>query len=343
MKYKISIILPIYNVENYLTSALNSIINQSIGVENLEVIMVDDCSEDNSRIIIQDYANKYKNFIPIFFDKNSRGAGKPRNAGLKYATSDFILFLDPDDEFMPNTCEILYNEMLNEDADIISSNALFIKGNKKTLDLYYNEKYYDIIPNKNLELFKPYRVWGTLFKKSLIVDNNIYFIDVATNEDTYFTYSCFLNADRIIYLNDFCGVKHYERNSDEFMSLSHSYDKFHILGTIDAFKEILCLISNSNPNKDYTYDPFILNIFIRFNYKWDMSNKDKKEVFNKILEYEYFSNYIIKLPFHFKIMNFLLNNKLFNSLIVVQILFSSILELGFFKRLLLKSRSIPVG
>ena len=342
MDYKISIILPIYNVEKYLRNALDSILNQTFGFENLEVIMVDDCSEDNSRDIIQDYADKYENFIAIYLNKNSGGAGKPRNIGLKYVTSDYILFLDPDDELMPNICVDLYNELLKKDADIVSANALFITNGKTILDLNYHEKYYEIIPNKNLELFKPYRIWGSLFKKSLILENNISFIDVPTNEDTYFAYSCFFNANKIVYLNDYVGVKHYERNIDEFISLSHNFNKYHILGTIVAFKEILILISNSNPNKDYTYDPFILNIFVRFNNKWDMSYGDKKEVFDKILEYEHFSNYIIKLPFHFKFMNFLLNHKLFNSLIFSQALFSSILQSRFFKRLLIKFKTTPV-
>lgn len=342
MSEKISIILPIYNVDSYLESALNSIIIQSLGLENLEVIMVNDCSSDNSGKIIDDYANKYANFIAIHLDKNSGGAGKPRNVGLKYVTSDYILFLDPDDELMPNTCEDLLNELINNDADIVTGNAICLFHNEEIFDINYAEKYYEIIPNKNLELFKPFRVWGTLFKKSLIFDNDIQFIDVATNEDTYFIYCCFFKANKIIYLNDYIGVKHYERGTDEFISLTHNFSKHHIIGTIEAFKQILILISNSNPKKDYVYDPFILNIFVRFNNKWNMSYNDKKEVFDKILEYEEFSKYIFRLPIHFRLMNFLLNYHLYNLLIFSHYVFSSILQSRYSKKLLIKFKSTNV-
>ena len=344
MNYKISIILPIYNVERYLKSALDSIINQTIGVENLEVIMVDDCSDDGSRYIVQDYAERYENFIGIYLNQNSGGAGKPRNIGLKNVTSDYILFLDPDDELMPNCCEDLYKELVDKNADIVTGNALCVFKNETLLDLNYNEKFYEIVPNKNLELFKPFRVWGTLFKKSLIFDNELNFINVPTNEDTYFVYSCFFKANKIIYLNDYIGVKHYERGLDEHISLTHNFNYGHIIGTIDAFEKILFLIHESDPIKDYEYDPFLLNIYVRFNNKWDASFEEKKEIFNKILEYESYSNYKFILPIHFKIMDFLLNKRLFFLLSVIQHIFSSILQSKLCTSLLIKfKKNTKVG
>lgn len=336
MTYLISIILPIYNVENYLKSALESIINQTIGFKNLEVIMVDDCSDDDSGIIMDEYSEKYGNFISIHFTKNSGGAGKPRNEGLKYASSDLIMFLDPDDEFMSDACERLYSEFLNSNADIITGNAKFITKHVEIVDLSYGEDYYNIIPNKDLTLFKPFRIWGTLFKSSLIFDNNINFIDVETNEDTYFCYACFFKANNIIYLNDYFGVKHFERDFDEHISLSHKFNKKHIIGTINAFKKILILINDSNPNKDYIYDPFLLNIFVRFNDKWDVSYNGKKEIFNNILDYEQYSKYEFNLPIHFRFMNFLLNKHLFNTLILIQLIFAFILQSKLCKNLLIK-------
>ena len=337
-EYVISIILPIYNVENYLRNALDSIINQTFDINKLEVIMVDDCSSDNSGNIIDSYAHKFDNFTAIHLDKNSGGAGKPRNIGLEYVTSDYILFLDPDDEFMPDICEVLLNELLTKNADIVTGNAICLSGDKELIDIYYPEKYYDIIPNKNLDLFKSFRIWGTLFKKSLIFDNKIKFIDVATNEDTYFVYNCFFKANKIIYLNDYIGVKHYERDSMEFVSLSHDFSKSRIIGTIEAFKEISILIKDSKPNKDYVYDPCISNIFARFSYKWNMSKSDKVEIFEKILEYEKNSNYIINLPIQFKFMDFLLNHKWYNCLIVTQSIYSKFIQLSFIQSYINKKK-----
>ena len=336
MVYKISIILPIFNVEKYLRNALDSIINQTFGIDNLEVIMVDDCSTDSCGEIIDEYHENYDNFIAIHLDENSGGAGIPRNIGLNNVSSDYVMFLDPDDEFMPDICEVLYNKLFETNSDIVTGNAINIQDDFERVDLNYSKSYFEIIPNKNLDLFKPFRMWGTLFNYNLINENNIRCIDVATNEDTYFNYECFFNANKIVYLKDYLGVKHYDRNECEHISLTHDLSKERIISTIEAFKRILLLISNSNPTKDYTYDPFILNIFVRFNYKWDMDKKDKIEIFEKILEYESISYYLMILPFHFKVMNFLLNKKWFNCLILIQIIFSRLIQSKFIKSRLSK-------
>ena len=117
--YKISIILPIFNVEDYIKDALKSIVNQTIGLEHLEVIMVDDCSTDKSGEIMDEYANKYENFTAIHLPENSGAAGKPRNVGMEKATGDYLMFLDPDDYYTDNACEILYNKIVEEDVDIV--------------------------------------------------------------------------------------------------------------------------------------------------------------------------------------------------------------------------------
>ena len=116
--YKISIILPIFNVEKLLERALNSIINQTMDLADIEVIMVDDCSTDSSRKIMEKYSNKYPNFISLYHQENSGGCGLPRNTGLEVASGEYVMFLDPDDEYMADNCEILYETIKKFDADI---------------------------------------------------------------------------------------------------------------------------------------------------------------------------------------------------------------------------------
>lgn len=332
--YKISIILPIFNVERFLKAALDSIISQTIGFENLEVIMVDDCSTDNSWSIMLEYSEKYDNFKAIRLDQNSRTAGKPRNVGLDNATADYILFLDSDDEFIEDICERLYNKLIEEDADAVTANAICIMSDKQVPDIIYPDNYYEISPNRNLELFKPFRVWGTLYKKSLIEKYNMRFIRASTNDDTHFVYNYFLHSNKIIYLNDYMGVKYYERDVEDYASLTHNISKFNIITTFEAFIEILKLISKSKPTKDFTNDPFIKNIFSRFIYKWDMSKQDKIEIFEKVIEYEKISNYNIILPFQYKFMNYLLKHRLFSILIMVQSIYSSFVMSSFSKKFL---------
>ena len=103
--YKISIIIPVFNVEDTLDNAFNSILNQTFGFDDIEVIFVDDFSSDNSRNIIKNYVDKYENVNAFYLDENSGAAGKPRNTGVANANADYIMFLDPDDEFYDYSCE----------------------------------------------------------------------------------------------------------------------------------------------------------------------------------------------------------------------------------------------
>lgn len=119
MSYKISIIVPVYNGDKTLENALDSIINQTIGVENLQVIIVDDKSTDNSRIIIDEYCQRHESFEAIYLKHNIGGAYGPKNIGLKHVKAPYIMFLDSDDSFERDACRILYNKITHSNAQIV--------------------------------------------------------------------------------------------------------------------------------------------------------------------------------------------------------------------------------
>ena len=118
-KYKISIIIPTFNLEEKIKSTFDSIKNQTLNFEDIEIIFVDDNSEDNTLQIIQDLANTYENILAFKTDNNSGYAGKPRNIGLKHTTSDYVLFLDGDDELLKDSCNVLYDKITSTDSDIV--------------------------------------------------------------------------------------------------------------------------------------------------------------------------------------------------------------------------------
>ena len=89
--FKISIIVPVFNVEDYIPLAFESIVNQTIGFDNLEVIFVDDASTDGSPKIIDEYADKHDNVISVHLEENSGDAGRPRNVAMEYASADYML------------------------------------------------------------------------------------------------------------------------------------------------------------------------------------------------------------------------------------------------------------
>jgi glycosyltransferase involved in cell wall biosynthesis len=114
LKDKISVIVPVYNVENFIRKCIDSILNQTF--TNLEIILVNDGSTDNSGKICEEYAKKDKRIIVI--QQKNRGQSAARNAGLDIATGDYIGFVDSDDYIASNMYEILYNSLIENNCDL---------------------------------------------------------------------------------------------------------------------------------------------------------------------------------------------------------------------------------
>ena len=142
MSFKISVIMPIYNAEKNLKKSINSIIQQTIGFENIELILVDDKSTDNSRSIIEHFSTKFQNITPIFLENNSGGASIPRNYGMKKSTSEYIMFIDSDDEYSEDLCEKFYKCISSHDVDLVSCNY-------NTIDHIHTSKIEFVIPFEN--------------------------------------------------------------------------------------------------------------------------------------------------------------------------------------------------
>ena len=197
--YLISIICPTYNCEDYIERTIKSIMDQSIGFENIELVLVDDCSTDSTRKIIKDYSNQYEN-IKHFFLKNNHGfPGYGRNLGIKKSNAPYIMFIDNDDEYEINYCETMHNTINSNNIDVVSTNFKIIRKdyveNNTVFDNVLNNDSINIISKTNnfcivsLEEFyylKDTEVWNKIFKKEIIEKNDIKFIENALNEDTLF-------------------------------------------------------------------------------------------------------------------------------------------------------------
>ncbi|EFK79343.1 hypothetical protein HMPREF9269_0583 [Ligilactobacillus salivarius ACS-116-V-Col5a] len=118
---KISIIVPIYNVEKYLKRSLDSLVNQTL--EDIEIILVDDGSTDNSHKIAEDYKENYSNVLLV--TKENGGLSDARNFGLQYASGEYIAFIDSDDYVESQMFERMYNLSENGRKKIIESNFLW--------------------------------------------------------------------------------------------------------------------------------------------------------------------------------------------------------------------------
>lgn len=205
---KISLIIPIYNTSKTFENTFNSIKNQSIGFENIELIYVDDCSTDDSKNLIEEKIKLYNNVKYYTTEKNSGFPSKPRNIGIKNASSDYIMFLDQDDVFFEDACETLYNLIINENAEIVSGNYLVNnKSDAALLDWgFVNIKKNEILnissidENKELLRLNP-SIWTKIYNKKFLIENKILFIEDILIEDVIFVSECLLKANSIIFIN----------------------------------------------------------------------------------------------------------------------------------------------
>ena len=248
MDYNVSIIIPIFNVEFYIERCLQSLINQSIGFENLEVILIDDVSTDNTRYIIEKYAEKYDNIRYCFLKENSGAAGKPRNTGLEMASADYVMFLDPDDFLAHDACEVLYDKITSENVDIVSG-IYAIKDKEDNYIPYPNlwattitdpcisreeknrivkelleKNNYEIRLDSYKDMNSIIRNFGgisKIYSLKLIREKNLSFPVNIPAQDSVFLYEFFLNASGILFIDNI--IYYYDNNRYEKGNESMTY------------------------------------------------------------------------------------------------------------------------
>ncbi len=198
----ISVIVPVYNSEKYLYRCIESITAQTY--KNLEIILVDDGSTDNSGTICDDFAEKDER-VKIIHKENG-GVSSARNTGLKSFTGDYLTFIDSDDYVDENYIEILYNNM-SEGIDIVISMFKHLNSDlklEKTVN-YCCEKQIVYIDN-NFDFNEKkvnYTVWGKLFKRSLL--KGLYFSEtIYFGEDSLFCASAMIKSSSVKYIPDCC-------------------------------------------------------------------------------------------------------------------------------------------
>lgn len=304
--YKISIILPIFNVEKFLERALKSIINQTMDLKDIEVIMVDDVSTDGSRKIMKEYSNKYSNFISIFHEKNSGGCGFPRNTGLEVASGEYVMFLDPDDEFLPENCEMLYNAIKKYDADVAfgrykrcfyslnkyelspSPFDVFFKNNESN-NIIYAEHIKD-----NFDLLRlPASVWTKIYKKEFLVDNNFKFQQQAA-EDVIFVLETFKKARGIVFLNNHIGYVYYTYDAEDSLSMTNNVS-FNMLSDLcDSYCKSL-FITKDFPKEVRSFQiyPHLMHWFALFG-RSDLTNDEKRYLIGKFKKLNSVTNFNFK-------------------------------------------------
>lgn len=248
-KYKLSIIVPTFNLENKLEKTFDSIKKQTIGFNNIELIFVDDCSEDETYSILSRYDEDYDNVTVLKTNENSGFAGKPRNLGLENSNADYVLFLDGDDQLLIDSCAVLYNYITSNNSDIVIGGHInqYENGRLEHIPPMYfgrNETFKEVI---NPTLFKIMPAIGAkLFKKELLIKNNISFPEGISGQDLVFLLNSIINSKEINVLNNFYV---YYRNID-VNSVTFNLNEKYFYGLIEAYSLICDLFKKHDLNHD---------------------------------------------------------------------------------------------
>lgn len=275
---KVSIIIPVYNAEKYLSRALDSVTSQSF--LDVEVICVNDGSTDTSLLILQEYQRRDKR-INIITQDNSGGSAA-RNAGLARATGEYVMFLDSDDVYAKNVVTAAYNRAVKTGVDVVLYNFARFVG--KPTAMAVKSK---ITPGHDIEYFTKDSysdrffndfatiTWNKLVKKSVITDNDLTFdTGLSHNHDVDFSIRLMLAAESYSWLND---IGYYYRANESGLTATKRSDPTNVL------KILLNLNKKIKPKYStvkQSFDNYVADMIVGTLEKYSNSSSKQREVFD---------------------------------------------------------------
>lgn len=315
MNSLISIIVPVYNTENYLEKCLLSLVNQTY--KNIEIIIIDDGSPDNSMNIIQKFVLA-DNRAKVISQKN-QGLSGARNTGINNANGDYIMFIDSDDWIEIDTCEKAINASEKYNADVVFWSYIKEFSNSQK-DNYLFDKTEIIWSEKNInqlsrrmvglvgdELANPQSIdnlvtaWGKLYKKSVIGDVRFTDTKIIGTEDALFNIEVFLGINSAVYIPDL--LSHYRKDNES--SLTHNYKEKLVSRWKEMYSRIKILLDRNDMSREY-YDALknricfgLIGLGINLAEDKKMSFKEKKKEIYNILSMNHYQIALKDLDFSY--------------------------------------------
>lgn len=312
-KCKLSIIVPVYGVEKYIDKCLDSLVKQSL--KEIEIIVVNDGTKDNSQKIIDKYVKKYPDKIKSYIKENG-GQGSARNYGLKKATGEYIGYVDSDDFVEKDMYKKLYNKAKENNYDIV------VCGNYNVSEDYQNKNIDAFINNYNTDLenifFGKMAVWNKIYKRDILIKNKLEFKEKVWYEDLAFTLKAIMNSNTFAFIDE--PLYDYLIREGSTMNNSNVQRNLEIL---DAFNDILSYIQHNKKEEYFSKIEFLaidhiyISAIVRV-LKAEADDKVKRETINKLIDYmnkkfpNYKNNkYINTLSKNRKIIYKLINMKMY--------------------------------
>ncbi|OAT81592.1 hypothetical protein A6P54_12520 [Bacillus sp. MKU004] len=198
-KKKVTVVTAAYNAEKFIHKTIDSVLNQTIGNEHIEYIIVDDCSTDNTADIVKSYTSKYKNIALITLNQNTGSPGTPRNIGIELATADYITFLDADDWLHPKGLEALAS-ILDETGDdyVVGKTVKVEKKGESVIGEFASVKERrGITPFDVPHFFYHMGPTARMMKKDLLLEHGIRFPEMRFGEDKVFFSDLFFHTTSV--------------------------------------------------------------------------------------------------------------------------------------------------
>lgn len=280
MSYKLSVIIPVFNAEDYIKECLDSVVDQSLGIDNIEVIIVNDNSCDSTLDIISQYADKYPSF-KLISNKSNLGPGESRNMALKEVSSDYVTYLDADDFISQNAYEDALSKINEFNADLLIYNWETYTGSDYVEPINIHQQ--NTLENKlitdikqNPKLFLSTAPWNKIYHRSLF---KYLKFSKGFYEDNIVAILALINAKRIFLSKD--SIYYYRKNSDSTTENITVDSSIHLSNSIKEifdlryeYPEFLNYLKLLNIN--FIYDI----LFWIYYYNWTLA--DELKIINKL-------------------------------------------------------------
>nr|WP_317331738.1 glycosyltransferase family 2 protein [uncultured Romboutsia sp.] len=294
MQEKVSIILPLYNSEKTIEATIESIINQTY--KNIELIIINDGSNDKSYRICELYSKKYSNIIKYIYKVNE-GVSKSRNLGIEKSTGKFICFIDSDDEYNNNFIEILVQKIEDTDSEMVACGYHSISGEIKEFgfdkDILFENKElnYYIEKLQSIECFN--QVWNKIYRKEIIIKNKINFEEnLDLGEDFIFNISYLNYVNKVAFISD--KLYKYKISAD---GLNFKYKKNLIDIKLNLNAHLEKFYTDKGYDMEYVYYDYIKSVLSSLSSVNDYRNEEN--LIEKKIKYDEILNYRTKIKLNF--------------------------------------------
>lgn len=313
IKPKFSIIMPAYNVQSYIATALDSLVNQTYN--NFELIVINDCSTDNTMHIVNQYKNQYK-FIKVYNHGVNLGLSASRNTGLQYATGEFVMFVDSDDWLPTYALKRLFNHIAKYNTDLILIDYFKYYNPQKCL-----QQHKDLNPNKIYSTHTDKKIilqqggvtaWQKVYKNSFLQQHKLKFINNIVYEDVPYHWVAILLSSSISYLPS--ALYYYRKRSGSIMQSKVSGLNFNSCLVVDSYLHNFLY----NHNLFSIYLDILQSKLFKMHYaefKKDINNTNYlNTISNVFYNYNATNNY---LNMYYKTLMFLIKKRFFTLLKII--------------------------